>query len=222
MNLTKRVLCLALACVMLCMLCACGNKAEVLAARQEELCANLWLTITPDSEEQALALLENIDMYPEEIALVDLTSLEYARIMEYKMDGTYRQYISVEHTKDLVREFYEGVFHTLYDNRTALGSLYEEDLASMDKEQFLTFYASLYAYEDFYVLLGEFVDSAYDYQWEDLESGTYTMKSVNIISIKRTSTDPEADPTGTIPFKLENGTLTLEYGDGDVTYTKYN
>lgn len=220
MNMIKRVLSLALVCaMMLTLLCACGGDSEVLAKKQEELCSGKWLTHESDSEEQALILLENIDLYEEEIAVADLGSLKYSVIIEYSMDGTYRQYISVPHTKEHVRTFYQETFEALFENRTLLSELYETDLGVLSEEEFLLFYASLYGFEDFNDLLNEFVENAYDYQWEDLESGTYRVSTPNKLAIERVSTDPAAEPSGSITFKLSGDTLSLDYSDGTVVYT---
>ena len=219
MNLMKRALSLVLVCLMLATLCACGGKAKVLAARQEELCTGKWLTSCPDSPEEARYLLENIDMYEEEIALADLNSLNYSVIFEFSPDGTYRQYLSVEHTKADIRAFYEGAFRALFENRSVLSGIYETPLDSMDEAEFQLFYAGLYGSEDFSALLNEFVDSAYDYKWEDLESGTYVLKNVNLLAVERVTSDPEAETSGTIPFTLKDGVLTLQYSDGDAVYT---
>lgn len=220
MNMIKRALSLTLVCLMmLTLLCACGDDSDALAAKQEELCAGKWLAQEQDSEEQALVLVEGVDLYEEEIALVDLGTLKYSTIAEFQLDGTYRRYISVEHTRNDVRDFYQGVFDALYEGRASLGALYGTDLTDMSHEDFLAFYAILYGYEEFSTLLDDFVENAYEYKWEDLESGTYELKSVNLLTVKRVSSDPSADTTGNVPFKLENGTLTLEYSDGDVVHT---
>lgn len=220
MNTIKRTLALALVFVMmLTLMSACGNKAELLAAKQQELCSGKWLSDVADSREEALALAECIDLYQEEIALVDLDSLKYSVILEYHMDGTFRQYISPEHTKAHVRAFYEGIFAGFYAARDTLGALYDVDLSAATEEEFRLFYADLYGFEDFNALMDEFAESAYDYQWEDLESGTYSMKTETSIYIKRETSDPDLEASGMLSFQLENGTLTLDYSDGPATYT---
>ena len=211
-----------LACLLVIVLTAtlftgCQSKKALLEAKTQELCAGKWLTITEDVEEQAVILLENIDMYEEEIAVVDTKSLQYARIIEYSVNGTYRQYISVEHTKACVRNFYKSAFDALYANRADLDDLYDADLAEMTEEEFQLYYTDLYGYDDFSVMIDYFADIAYDYAWEDLESGTFTVTEENTISILRDE-DTE-DTSGNVTFKIENDTLTLIYSDTTVIYT---
>ena len=182
----EKILALLLVMVMcVALFTGCESKKERLAAKQAELCDGKWLNITADSEEQAVVLLENIDLYEGEIAVVDTTNLKYARIMEYSMTGMYRQYISVEHTKVCVRDFYEETFASLYENRAAIDDLYDAALTDMTEEEFQLFYAGLYSYDDFDALLDYFTEIAYKYDWEDLEVGTYSLDDEDTLSILR-------------------------------------
>lgn len=222
---TKLIALLLVAALTAALFAGCGTSQAVLDTKNAELCAGKWLTIEDDSEEQAQILLDNIDLYEEEIALVDLTTLQYGCILEYNLDGTYRQYISAEHTKSCVRDFYEDAFAAMYAGRDSLAGLYEgTDLSAMTEEEFQLFYAELYGYEDFAELISYFAENAYDYSsLENLESGTFTVEEEDSIYIVR---DADAidlqslgDNSGSVTFTIENGTLTLVYSDDTVVYT---
>ena len=75
----KRVLCVALALVMVLALTGCSGL------KMEEV-VGVWETKLPDTEVQAEALLLNVEAYEEEIALADLTSLEYVKVAEFRED----------------------------------------------------------------------------------------------------------------------------------------
>lgn len=221
---TKLIALLLVAALSAALFAGCGTSQAVLDAKNAELCAGKWLTIEDDSEEQAQILLENIDLYEEEIALVDLTCLQYGCILEYNLAGTYRQYISEEHTKSCVRDFYEEAFAAMYAGRDSLAGLYEADLSAMTEEEFQLFYADLYGYETYAELITQFTDAAYDYSgMEDLESGTFTVEEEDSIYIVRDAdaTDLQSlgDNSGSVTFTIENGTLTLVYSDATVSYT---
>lgn len=210
MKKVTRILALAMAAAMLCaMLCACENSEEKMA----EL-SGTWMMIEQDSQEQATALLENIDLYEGEIAVVDVNSLQYAWIYEFDTEGNFRQAEDPDKAKELVREFYTGAFEDLYAHRADIDDLYEVEMADMTEDAFYAFYAELYGYDTFEELLTRFVDSAYRYdEWTDLQSGTYSVRGGYI-----TLTTEEG--AGKIGYKIEGDTLTLTYSDGVEVYTK--
>lgn len=198
------------------MLAACESTEEKYAAL-----AGTWIMYEQDSEEQAMILLENIDLYEEEIALADTGSLRYAWTFEFDTAGNIRQAQPVEENKALVREFYVGVFDALYEGRATLDELYEGDLSAMSQEEFEQFYAGLYSFETFEELMDQFVENAYKYdEWEDLRKGTFTFES-NRLSIVDSVVDENGLPQSySIIYKLEGDTLTLTYSDGVEVYTR--
>ena len=171
-----------------------------------------WKMVAQDSQAQARILLENIDMYEEEIALADLNSLDYVWMYEFTQDR-YRQYEDVASAKACVRAFYEGFFEDLYENRAAVDELYDDDLSGMSWDEFGTFYAGLYSRSSYEELISHFVSVAYSYEeWTDLNSGTYEIDGDFIV----------VGENETIGFTVSGDTLTLRYSDGVEVYTKVN
>ena len=206
----KKVISMVLVVLMLAtMLCACESKEEKYAAL-----AGTWQMVADDTEEQALVLLEGIDLYEEEIAVVDKTTLKYVWIYEFDTEGNFRQADDIEATKEYVREFYAGVFEDLYENRADLGALYGEDFASMDQTAFQLFYANLYGKDTYEALLDQFVENAYKWdEWTDYRNGTFTFDG------DRLEVEDGAESYW-LAYKIEGNTLTITYSDGDEVYTK--
>lgn len=194
---------------------AFGNR-ETTADKMAAL-SGTWLMIEQDTTEQADVLLKNIDLYEAELALADNTSLQYAWIFEFDTEGNFRQANDIEVTKQLVREFYEGVFDNLYEGRDTLQDLYEADFTSMTKAEMQQFYAELYGYDTYEALMERFVTVAYKYdEWTDFRNGTYTIKGdkLDIVDIA------EGYETYLIAYQLNGNTLTLTYSNGTEVYTR--
>ena len=206
----KKVMSLVLALLMLAaMLCACESKEEKYAAL-----AGTWQMVADDTEEQALVLLEGIDLYEEELAVVDKTTLQYVWIYEFDTAGNFRQADDIEATKECVRAFYAGVFEDLYENRDGLGELYGEDFAAMDQAAFQQFYAELYGKDTYEALLDQFVENAYKWdEWTDYRNGTFTFDG------DRLEIEDGAESYW-LEYKIEGDTLTITYSDGDEVYTR--
>jgi len=206
----KKVMSVVLVVLMLTtMLCACENKEEKYAAL-----AGTWQMVADDTEEQSLVLLEGIDLYEEELAVVDKTTLKYVWIYEFDTAGNFRQADDIEATKECVREFYTGAFEDLYENRAGLGELYGEDFASMDQAAFQQFYANLYGKDTYEALIDQFVENAYKWdEWTDYRNGTFTFDGDKLEII-------DGVEEYWLGYKIEGDTLTITYNDGDEVYTK--
>lgn len=212
MKKSTRILALLLTVVLAAsLLCGCESLEDKYAAL-----AGTWIMYEQDSEEQVMVLLESIDLYEEEIALVDKTSLRYAWTFEFDMAGNIRQAQPVDENKALVREFYVGMFDAFFENRASLDSVYETELSAMSREEFEQFYAELYSFDSFEALLDQFVENAYKYdEWEDLRKGTFTFKGSNLVVVDTLTSD-----VYNIGYKLDGNTLTMTYIDGVEVYTK--
>lgn len=207
----KKITALILTIVVLAgLLCGCESTQEKM-----EALSGTWYRVTEDTEEQAQILLENIDLYEEELALVDLTTLTYVKIVEFNMDNTYRFAYDVEGTKDCVRTFYNDCFAQIYEGRAVLNEVYGEDFSMMSEEAFQQFYAELYEYADYEALIDAFVENAYDYEAlaEDIESGTYNIKSNKINCTITGETEQEY-----LVYSIEDNVLTLTYSDAVEAY----
>lgn len=212
----KRFISLLAILLTLIMVCSALSGCETTADKMAAL-SGTWIMIEQDTVEQANVLLENIDLYEEELALADNTSLKYAWIYEFDTEGNFRQADDIEMTKQLVREFYEGVFDNLYENRASLSALYEQDLSAMTKEEMQVFYAGLYGYDTYEALMDRFVESAYKYdEWEDYRNGYFTIKGDKLDMVDRQA----GYDSYLIAYKLNGDTLTLTYSDGVEVYTR--
>ncbi len=213
MKLLKRVLFALMAAAMLLSLAACGvSESEKIA----EL-SGVWTMRRDDTAEQAQMLLENIDFYAEEIALVDLNSLDEVRQVEFTSDKNYSFSYDVDATKACVREFYTGVFQALYDGRDSINGLYTTPFDGMDQATFNLFYASLYSCTTFEELLDRCVENAYN--WDSLaepfETGTYSVKGDKILCTITGQSQAEA-----LGYSIEENTLTLTYSNATEVYSR--
>ena len=197
-------------------LCSALSGCETTAQKMEAL-SGTWRMIEQDTTEQATALLEAIDLYEQEMALADVNSLKYAWIYEFDAEGNFRQADDIAMTKQLVREFYEGLIDSFYENRADLSDLYEVDMSVMTKEELQQFYADLYGYETYEALMDRFVNAAYKYDtWTDYRNGTYTIKDGKLDIVDMA----DGYETYLIAYKLDGDTLTLTYKDGVEVYTR--
>lgn len=176
-----------------------------------------WETVKPDTREEAMGLLENIEAYDSEIALADLDSLQYVKEVVFRDDGTYYFGYHVEGTKACVRDFYDAYFNALYEGRVTLEEDYGESFEAMSQAEFRQYFAGLYGFTDYIEMLDYFTETAYDYDLleEPTETGTYRIDGDEIL----TTIDGEYKEEA-MGAELEEGVLTLTYLDGTETYTK--
>lgn len=211
-NFKKALVLLLVAALSVTLFCGCESTEEKMAAL-----SGTWTMVMPDTAEQAQILLDNIELYPEEIALVDLDSLEQVKSVTFNMDGTYSFGYDVDGTLDCVRRFYLAAFDAMYEGRASLSNSYDADIANMTREEFNQFYAELYTAADFDTLIDLFVDNAYDTDAlaEPFETGTYTIKGNALMCTITGESKAES-----LPYEIEGNTLTLHFSNLDETYTR--
>lgn len=179
--------------------------------------AGVWHCME-DGQEDVQDLLDLVDLYEEEKALVreDLT-FQFVKLVEFTQDRTYRFSYDVELTKRQVRDMYEAVIEDLFENRAALVELYGVEIAGYTREQFRQFYAELYSMASYDELLDTFADNAYDYDklGGDFETGTYTISGDDIMCTITGESQAEA-----LGYDLEGGELTLTYTNLVEHYTR--
>jgi len=187
------------------------------SAKKMDILDGSYSAILPDSEEEAMSLMEYIEAYEEEIALADLTSLEYAKLAVFTDDGYYSFGYDVEGTKACVRQFLDRYFNALYLGRTTLNSAYGTTFDDMTWDEFSQFFAELYSAENYDALLDSLASGAYDYDGmeEPWETGTYSIRQGRIYCIIEGETEEEF-----IDYKLEGDALTLEYSDATQHFTR--
>lgn len=215
------------------LLCGCAGKPEkneapantrhttVTEPKSEtekiEALAGTWYMTFSESESSAQALLELIHLDTEEIACVDLTTLETVKIVNFTTDKTYRYGYDPDGTKACARAFFEGAFYAMYENRAFLGQLYNTDFEPASKDEFLQFYAELYGAADFSELLDKILDNCYDYDAmaQPLEEGTFSIEG-DVISMTILG-QSEAE---TLEYSLGSGVLMLTYADSVEVYSR--
>lgn len=204
----KIILALTLALVLL---AGCGGGVTA-----EDLAGEWTMTVT-STEDDVTYLMDSMDLYEEERAFVDMSSMNDVLIATFGADGSYSFVYEVEANKACVRAFYEGVITALFDNRAELTALYGEEVADMTREEFDQFYAEIYGMTDMATLVDELVEYAYDYEAlaEPIEVGTFKIVGSNLMCTIEGETE-----VGSIGFKLDGDTLTLTYSDGEEVYTR--
>ena len=210
----KKALILVLTAAML-IGCLCG--CSLLGGVKLDELVGTWTITMEDTEEEAMALLENIEAYDEEIALADLDSLEYVQVVKFYDDKSYSFGYDVDGTMACVRDYYDRFFDNLYNGRANLSGLYEVDIANLTRADFQQFYAELYGCADYEDMLDWFAQIAYDYEaLEELwETGTFTISGDHIMCTITGTTKEEA-----LGVEVDGNTLTLTYIDGVEVYTK--
>ena len=207
----KKLLCLLLAMALMLSLAACADGLFVKSI------AGTWSCRTEESKETTLTLLEGYELLDEEIALVDFP-LYTVKYIEFNEDMTYRYYYDIQQEKALLREFLVDVFEAMYEGRSTLSACYEIDMSVLSQEEFLQFYADMYAAESIDALMDVFVDSSFTHDGiVEAENGTFTM-SLNQINMDA----PGEEFDGTVGFKVQDNTLTLTYADMTEVYNKVN
>lgn len=209
----KKIVLLVVAAMMLLWMAGCGPSEE---EKIKEL-VGIWRMTVEDTEEQARILLENIDLYEEEIALADLTSLDYVQLVEFTKENTYRFAYDVEGTRACVREFYQEVFADLYEGRVSLNETYGYEFDDFTEEEFYQFYAEMYEMADYTALIEYITGIAYDYEGlgEAWETGTYSIDGEMISCMIDGQTKEE-----TLGYAIDGYQLTLTYVDGTEVYTR--
>lgn len=193
------------------LLCGCGAGVKM-----EDLTGK-WEMKSQSPEDEVIYMLDALDLYAEERALVDMGSLNNVLIAEFGTDGSYSFTYDVEANKECVREFYQGVMDALYEGRATLGSAYGIDMEPLTREEFNQFYVEVYGVASYEFLLDRFVENAYDYEAlaEPVETGTF-----KIVGDTLMCTITGEDSAAGMGCELSGDTLKLIYTDGEEVYTR--
>lgn len=215
MKIMKRLLALSLSLLLAVTFFGCDTTQQKI-----EALTGVYTATVADTEEQAKMLVENVDFYEEEIALLDMTSLECVKLVEFQADKTYRFSFDVDGTMECVRDFYLRAFENLYEGRTALNAVYSDwgvTFDDMTNDEFQAFYAELYEQTDFEALIDAFVETSYDTDklGEDTETGTYDIVGNRIMC----TIDGETEAEGML-YNLSGDSLKLTYSNAVENYTR--
>ncbi len=210
----RKILALVLVALLSLTLCACESNAEKMA----KLAGTYTMSVTAEEDEVA-ELLELIEAYDEEIALVDMDSLQYVQIVSFDTDGNYYYAYDVDATLENTRDFYEGYMKALYEGRTTLNDVYDYSFDDVTEDEFYQLYADMYSCDDYEDMIDSFVEYSYDLDVlsEPWETGTYTIRAGQIYCTM-TGDDEEL----ALGYRLDGDSLTLIYSDAEEVYTKVN
>lgn len=208
----RRFIALAMMLAVLCSFCGCQTQSDKVA----EL-TGTWETVGYFSAESVEELLVSLDLYEEEIALLDMGSMGIVDVIRFSEDKTYTITTDVDKTLALVEAYYRDAFATLYANRDKLAACYEDDLMPMSEEAFYQYYAAMYGVMNFDALIDTFVYSTTDAEvlTEDTENGTF-----RIFGPKIYFTMEGTDVEEYVDYTISGDTLSISYEDGVVEYTK--
>lgn len=203
----KRIAALILAAVMAsCFLTGC------LIDPKEKL-EGTWKTTVVADEEFKELLLQNFDLYEEEISLAKDVPLKYVKLLTF-YSSDYRFSYDKSETIALLREYFHGMMDAMYEGRTALNDVYGTDFGAMTESEFQQFYAELYEASDYNALVEVFATDMINMD-EDVESGSYYIKSKKIYFKMAEDTEYEY-----CDYTVKGDTLTLNYSDDVEVYTK--
>ena len=190
------------------LLCGCSDNESI---------QGTWSAVTPDGEESTREFLESLGFYAEEIALIDLNSLESAHLLQFNADGTYELGYDAQGCKEAMAEFFDGMMDDLYNGRASLTSLYGEEVASVSREEFDLAYAEMFGCATAEEYRNYFVNDIVDFNALEAENET---GKYNAALGKIYFTVDGASEAETAPYEIKNGKLIVTYSDMVVEYTK--
>lgn len=200
--------CMALS-LIVCLFAGCDSEQRIAAMNGP------WYTVRIADAEVTQALLQQIDLYEQELALLDGVQLRYCQRADFSIEKTYSFRYDRAVSLPFFRSFFRSVFARLFEGRTALNALYDRDFGQMNQDAFYEFYAQIYAQEDFDALIEYLTQDAAIPGSDALESGTFSLRGDKI-----RCTDA-AGNTKTVGYTLlENGTLVLTYADASEEYRR--
>ena len=213
MHFTKRAVLLTMV-LSICLLIGCQSQLQT-----DEQLTGKWCATIENTRQQALSLLESMELYPEEIALTEDIPLTYVQVVEFTAQGSYRFYLDTDAAPECAASFYRAVFDALYQGRLTLNQCYDRDFTSMTREEFQQFYAQLYVVNDFEALIRQLSATAYDPATltDATETGTYTIQGDRILCTTAGQSAAEV-----IGYLVEAQQLTLNFKNGTIVYTQMN
>lgn len=209
----KRMIALTLALMLMaCCFAGCDGEAEKIA----ELIGR-WECTSYYTADSVVASFEAMDLYEEEIAMLDPNTMGVVDVVIFNEDKTYSFTSDAAKSMALVDAYYRDAFATFYANRDQLSEVYGMDMSAMGEEEFYLFYAEMYGVSDFDSLIELFVGTADDYAYldEPVEVGTFRIVSNRIYC----TIDGEADAQY-ITYTVDGDSLDLIFDDSTITYTK--
>ena len=203
----RKLLCFFLAVLILASLCGCSSRAL----------DGTWEYRGFYDGEAIMELFVYMDLYEEEIALMDPGAIGYVETVTFREDGTYTIACDVEQSTALAEEYYRNALEAFYENRVDLEQCYGVAFGLMDKDSFFGFYADMYGVEGFEGLVEMLTESTVDpaYLAEVAENGTCRITGKRIYWTAEGQGVREY-----LEYTLEGDTLILNFYDGEKAYTR--
>ena len=208
----RKIAAVFLAALLLGVLCGCVSSS----AQTEAVCGTWEFAGFYDSE-AILELFVHMDLYEEEIALMDPAGIAYVEYVTFREDNTYTIGCDVSQSTALAEEYYRNAMETFYEHREELEQCYGVSFGAMDRDSFFQFYTDLYGVEDYDALVRMFTESTVDpdYLAEGEENGTYRVTARRIYC----TIDGEEEEQY-VQYDLVDDTLTLSFYQWDKSYTR--
>lgn len=209
----KKIIAFTLVLILLCCgLAGCETEADKIAA-----IAGHWETVNYYTSDSVSESLVNLDLYEEEIAMMDPGAIGIVDVIEFNEDKTYTITCNPEKSIAMVEEYFRNAFATFYQNRDQLAGCYTDDLSAMTEAEFQQFYADLYGQTNFDALIEMFVFSITDedHLLQGTETGTYRIVGERIY-FKTTGASEEEH----ITYSVNGDELTLNFANETEIYNK--
>lgn len=190
----------------LCAFSACGSDdADVTGS---------WYAKEYNDAEIIEDILRSMELYDEEIALINTSSYYDLLTVEFSDNGNYRFYYDATKNLEVANKYVDAMFDSLYAGRSALGGFYGVDFSGYSLEEFRTFYAvDIYA-QGSYAQLKNMIATDLSYA-EVVEEGTYRVSGSKIFFKIKGESQEEY-----FSFTLKGDKLTMKGEDGTVECTK--
>ena len=204
----RKIMGFFLAFLMLAGLCGCSSQKAALEGT--------WTHEGFYDSEAIMELFVWMDLYEEEIALMDPAAIPYLETVTFRADGSYTIACDVEQSTALAEEYYRAALDAFYENRDTLEQCYGVSFGVMSRENFFTFYAEMYGVSGYEGLVDMLTESTVDPQFlaAAAENGTYRVTS------RRIYCTPEGEPEQYLDYTLEGDALTLDYAETDKVYMR--
>ena len=193
-------------------LCGCGSRGK-----RAEMLQGTWECRKYFDGDAMLEIFVHMDLYEEEIALLDPAGIGYVEAITFCPDMTYTIGCDAEQSVALAEQYFRDAMDAFYEHREELNVCYGISFGVMDRDNFNRFYADLYGVSDYEALIDMFTESVVDpaYLEEGAEHGTYRVTGRRIYCTADGETQSQY-----IPYSVEGDILTLGFYLGDVTYTR--
>lgn len=208
----RKIASVFLAVLILIGLCGCGS-----GGKRAEMLQGTWECQKYFDGDAMLEVFVHMDLYEEEIALLDPAGIGYVESITFRPDMTYTIGCDTEQSVALAEQYFRDAMNTFYEHREELNICYGVSFGVMDQDNFNQFYANLYGVSDYEALIDMFVESTVDpaYLEEGTEHGVFRVTGRRIYC----TADGESQ-SQYIPYSFEDDVLTLGFYLGDVEYTR--